>query len=127
MSPHRTGLRLYGYGMTIPANSNGPTGRLRPTAFKRGQSGNPHGRRPGTRNRRTIEAREVAQRLVDDPDYRDELLQRMIDGTAGAMEPLLWYYAKGKPVEDSEQQSHQFSGVSNSQLRAVILNVIKIL
>lgn len=104
--------------MAIPANINGPTGRTRPTAFKRGQSGNPYGRRPGTRNRRTIEAREVAQRLVDDPDYRDELLQRMIDGTAGAMEPLLWYYAKGRPLERQREAGGVLEDLSNEALKA---------
>ncbi len=30
--------------------------------------------------------------------------QRMIDGTAGAMELLIWAYAYGKPVERVEQR-----------------------
>jgi len=91
--------------------------RLPRTAFKPGQSGNPRGRRPGTRNKATSEAREVARRLVDDPEYRAELLRRMINGTAGAMEPLLWFYAKGKPIERVETTS-EFVGVSNDELKA---------
>ncbi|MEK7996140.1 MAG: DUF5681 domain-containing protein [Planctomycetota bacterium] len=110
--------------MAIPANINGPTGKPRPTAFKRGQSGNPYGRRPGTRNRRTVEARQVAQRLVDDPDYRDELLQRMIDGTAGAMEPLLWYYAKGRPLDREPGPGHSFTGLSNGELKDRIASLL---
>jgi hypothetical protein len=111
--------------MEAPADINGSAGR-RPTAFKRGQSGNPFGRRPGTRNRRTVEAREVAQRLVDDPDYRDELLQRMIDGTAGAMEPLMWLYAKGKPSEPSAPSgaSRPFDALTTEELKAQIASAI---
>ena len=69
------------------------------TSFKPGLSGNPRGRTPGTQRKVTIEAREAAQRIVDDPEYRAALLARMIDGTAGAMEPLMWFYAKGRPLE----------------------------
>jgi hypothetical protein len=39
----------------------------------------------GTRNRATVEAREVANRMVDDPVYRESLRQRLIDGTVGAI------------------------------------------
>ena len=40
--------------------------------------------------------------IVDNPTYRKALKARMIDGTAGAMEPICWYYAKGKPKERVE-------------------------
>ena len=120
-SPRQDTGRVVGLLMAVPADINGPTGRLRPTAFKPGQSGNPFGRRPGTRNRRTVEAREVAQRLVDDPDYREELLQRMIDGTAGAMEPLLWHYAKGKPGINDDGGRGPFALLSTQELRTRLL------
>lgn len=89
------------------------------TSFQPGQSGNPRGRRPGTQNLKTVAAREVAARLVDDPEYREALRQRMITGTAGAMEVLLWYYAKGKPVDRVETGAPgAFTELTNAELKA---------
>lgn len=79
MSPcYRTGR------LSLPIIHQELVARLPRTAFKPGQSGNPRGRAPGTRNKVTREAREAAERLVDDPEYREALRARMIDGTAGA-------------------------------------------
>lgn len=76
----------------MPARANNRIEALiaRPTAWKTGQSGNPRGRAPGTSNRVSTEAREAAARIVDDPIYREQLRQRMIDGTAGQIESLMW-------------------------------------
>lgn len=105
--------------MAAPANSRVESLIPRPTAFKPGVSGNPRGRKPGIQNRRTIEVREVCSRLVDDPIYLGALRRRMINGTAGAMEPLLWHYAHGKPVERVEQGGPKaFAELSNSELKA---------
>jgi hypothetical protein len=99
--------------------------RLPRTAFKPGQSGNPRGRKPGTQRKITVEAREAAKRIVDDPAYREELRARMIGGTAGAMEPLMWLYAKGKPVERAEpDQSSELSKLTNEELRTRIAATI---
>ena len=61
------------------------------------------GRRKGTPNKRTAEQRAevgvIARHLVDDPAYRATVADRMIKGTAGSLEVLLWHYAYGKPVE----------------------------
>src|SRR6187431_2863935 len=89
--------------MAASANSRVESLIPRPTAFKPGVSGNPKGRRPGSRNRTTVEAREFAKRLIDDPDYREALRQRMISGTAGSMEAVIWAYAYGRPVDRIEQ------------------------
>jgi hypothetical protein len=113
--------------MPAPANIRESTGILRPTAFRPGQSGNPKGRTPGTRNKVTTEARETASRLVDDPEYRANLRQRMIDGTAGAMEPLLWFYAKGKPVERVNEARDEIHELTNEELKAKLLSAIKTL
>ena len=51
--------------------------RLPRTAFKPGQSSNPRGGAPGTLNKVTHDAREAAQRLVDDPEDREALRTRM--------------------------------------------------
>lgn len=103
--------------MTKPPANIRPIAAMRhPTTFRPGQSGNPAGRRRGTRNRVTVEAREAAQRIVDDPVYREELRQRMIDGTAGAMEPLMWFYAKGRPQSADDRSSNVVAHLSDGEL-----------
>ena len=57
-------------------------------------------------NNHTIEAKALARQLVNDPTYRQHLLQRLQTGEAGAMEPLLWAYAYGKPKEHIELNWH---------------------
>lgn len=78
--------------MATSANSR-LVARLPRTAFRPGVSGNPRGKLPGTKNRATVEAREFANRLIDDNEYRDARRRRMIAGTADAMEPgsTFWY------------------------------------
>ena len=83
--------------------------RATSTSFRPGQSGNPRGRTPGTRTRKTIEVRGICNRLVDDPEYRDALRRRMISGTAGGVEILIWHYAKGKPVDRIEAAKRERS------------------
>ena len=103
--------------MATSANSR-LVARLPRTAFQKGTSGNPRGRLPGTKNRATIEAREFAKRLVDDDEYRAALRQRMISGCAGPMEPLLWFYAHGKPTDRIEQGAPgAFNDVTNAELK----------
>jgi hypothetical protein len=58
------------------------------------------GRKKGTPNRVTVEARRAASAMVDDPAYRKRLVKDMrARKVAPAIEQMLWYYAKGKPVE----------------------------
>lgn len=61
------------------------------------------GRQKGTPNRVTVEAREAAAAIVDDPVYRANLAERAREGKlAPPVEVMLWHYAKGKPKETIE-------------------------
>ena len=60
------------------------------------------GRPKGSLNQRTLEAKAIARGLLNDPIYRKNLEARLLAGEAGAMEPLLWHYAFGKPKEHVE-------------------------
>ncbi len=59
------------------------------------------GRRKGTSNKATAEAKEVCNRLVDDALYQTTLQRRLRAGKLSpAVECMLWHYAKGKPREE---------------------------
>ena len=61
------------------------------------------GRRKGTPNKVTAEARAVCAAILDDPTYRTNLTARARAGTlAPAVEAMLWHYAFGKPRESLE-------------------------
>jgi hypothetical protein len=57
------------------------------------------GRPPGSQNKTGRDARILAQSLVSDPAYIDNLRQWLIDGKAGDLEKVLWEYAYGKPAQ----------------------------
>jgi hypothetical protein len=64
------------------------------------------GRQKGTANRVTLEARVFCASIVDDPVYQARLRRRALAGTlAPALEQMIWYYAKGKPSERTEQRT----------------------
>ena len=59
------------------------------------------GRLPGSLNKAIVEAREGCAELVDDPEYRRRLGERLRAGELSpAVECMLWHYAKGKPKEE---------------------------
>ena len=61
------------------------------------------GRQKGTPNKTTAEVKAACSLIVDDEEYRQELLNAARSRTlAPAMECLLWYYAKGRPTERVE-------------------------
>ena len=70
--------------------------------FKKGQVGPSRGRPIGAKNKSTIEVKRLARQLVNDPTYKRNLQKRLRAGEGGAMEPLLWAYAFGKPKEQIE-------------------------
>lgn len=65
------------------------------------------GRAKGTPNKATVEVREVARRLVEDPEYQDRFKRRLLAGElAPGVEQMLWAYAYGKPKETIELQGN---------------------
>ena len=61
------------------------------------------GRKAGTPNKLTEDAREFARRFLGDPDYQRSLQRRLVRGQAPRIELHLWELAFGKPrVEPGE-------------------------
>jgi hypothetical protein len=65
------------------------------------------GRKAGTLNKATQEAKALAAAIVHQPDYLVQLAQRVNEGKAPHMETLLWHYAHGKPKEMLEVTGDQ--------------------
>lgn len=57
----------------------------------------------GTERQR--EAKKIAAKLLDDPDYLAALKDRLIAGEAGQMEVLLWRYRHGEPPKAENEES----------------------
>ena len=73
---------------------------VRPASLANLKRGGSTGRKPGQLNKATVEVKESARGLVEDPEYRKRLGLRLISGNlAPAMETTLWAYAYGKPKE----------------------------
>ena len=62
---------------------------------------------------------------MDDPVYLARLRQRLIDGTAGAIEGLLWMYTYGKPVQRVETGAPgAFTTLSDSELKQKLMQAL---
>jgi hypothetical protein len=58
------------------------------------------GRRKGTSNKATREAKEFCASIIDDPEYQRTLRERAINATLSpAVEVMLWHYARGVPKQ----------------------------
>ena len=100
----------------MPQKSQQPRGR----PFVKGDAR--AGRKKGVPNKDTVEVREAAAALVDDPIYREklraDLRKRQV---APAVETMLWFYAKGKPVERHEIGTPgDYSRMSDAELDAAM-------
>ena len=71
-------------------------------AFERGHK-KVGGRRVGSLNRLTGTAREVAHRLLADPEYQQSLVKRLRRGVAPRLELYLWALAFGRPRVEPEE------------------------
>jgi hypothetical protein len=91
-----SGSRGHNRGDLRPANSRGNTGR-----FRKGQSGNPKGRRPGVPNGATVEVRQLCLDLVArDPGYLASFRRRLREGRLKPqLEVMVWHYAFGQPQQ----------------------------
>ena len=76
------------------------------------------GRRKGVPNKATREVRTLARGLLNDKRYLAQLRRRMIAGTAGPVEVLLYHYAYGKPKDMSEHLDVDPSSWTDEQLDA---------
>jgi len=71
--------------------------------FKKGQAKpKGSGRPPGGKNKVTLAAKDFAQELLDDKEYRDNLKERILSGRAANIEMYMWNRCVGKPVETLE-------------------------
>jgi hypothetical protein len=61
------------------------------------------GRKAGTPNRLTGEAREIARHLLGDAEYQRSLHKRLIRGEAPRIELHLWELAFGRPRVEPDQ------------------------
>jgi hypothetical protein len=81
-------------------------------------------RSKGALNWTTREAKEMARRIVCDPEYWEATRKRAIEGTLGQMEPVLWHYAFGKPKERVELSlAPDLAHLSNEELAAEALEL----
>ena len=50
----------------------------------------------------TLEIKEYARAVIENPDYQEKLKQRLLDGSAPQLEILMHYYAYGKPKPERD-------------------------
>jgi hypothetical protein len=79
-------------------DAGAPKGFHRGRPFTKGNRASP-GRPKGSHNKNTVDAREMATRFLGDSVYQTNLLKRLRAGKAPHLEPLLYHYAYGKPVD----------------------------
>jgi hypothetical protein len=63
------------------------------------QKGKPKtgGRLPGQPNKVTLDIKEHARAVIEDPGYQEKLKASLLEGSPPQLEVLLHYYAYGKP------------------------------
>ena len=71
------------------------------------------GRKAGVVNQTTVEIREVARSLLEDPQYQRRLRERLLAGKCPPqIEALLFYYGYGKPRETVKvEESASLAGI----------------
>ena len=90
-----------------------PPRKRNPASLRNLKRGGSPGRPKGVPNKATLEVKELARSLVEDPVYRKKLQAslRKRKGVAPAVETMLWHYAYGKPKEQIEIDARVGVGV----------------
>jgi hypothetical protein len=58
------------------------------------------GRPKGVPNKATVEAKEFARSITENPDYRERIRSRALAGKLHpSIESMLWHYGHGKPAD----------------------------
>lgn len=86
-------------------------------AFRKGKP-KTGGRKAGTLNKVTVEIKEFARSMLEDPVYQERLRGRISQGKAPQIEVLLFHYAYGKPKE-------AFTGERSWTLEELVLGIDK--
>jgi hypothetical protein len=73
------------------------------------------GRKAGTPNRGTVEMKEFALGLLEDPDYQEKLRSRILNGEAPHMEVLLHHYTYGKPKTVLDVNDNRITVIVNRE------------
>lgn len=61
------------------------------------------GRKKGSLNKATVEAKEFLKGIIDSPDYRENFRERAAAGQLGpAMERYMWELLAGKPRDEPQ-------------------------
>ena len=74
---------------------------MRGRPFAKGD-GRKKGRPKGAKNKATL-LKEWAAKVLNDPQYRENARQRVLEGKAPMLEQLIWHHVAGKPKEVVEQ------------------------
>lgn len=67
----------------------------------------------------------MATRLIEDPEYIQRLRDRLLAGTAGAVEIMLWHYAYGKPPDRIESMAQPFAALSSTELKERLVAALR--
>ena len=82
----------------------------------------------GSINRAKTEAADFARLIVDDPDYRQNLMARARAGTLPpAVETLLWYYAWGRPIERVAIAAQPLPEMSRDEMTVRVDRIVRYL
>src|SRR5262245_12169874 len=94
-------VRGFSFCLKIAHKEQIPMANYHPvsTSWKPGKSANPNGRPKGIPNAASLEIKTFCRSVLEDPEYREKVRQRVIDGEAPHVETLMYHYGYGKPVE----------------------------
>lgn len=86
------------------------------------QKGKPKtgGRLPGQPNKVTLDIKEHARAVIEDPGYQEKLKARLLEGSSPQLEVLLHYYAYGKPKLEVALEDNRLTVIVQRQTSPVL-------